>query len=191
MVMMVIACGDWWWRADCGGGVVEMTNVVSSVGGDGEGGVGDVRCSGDWWPKVGRRWVTAPENYKERECVCLGTDVVSYNQSLQELVLMCIRMFPEDSDEIEKYVSGLPDMIHGSVMASKPKTMQDSIKFSTELVDKKISTLVERQAENKMKLDKNNQAQQQPPKKQGVAIPYTIGPSERKEYAGTLPLCNK
>nr|GEY98215.1 hypothetical protein [Tanacetum cinerariifolium] len=39
--------------------------------------------------------------------------------------------------------------------------------------------------------DNNNQAQQQPLKKQGVAIAYTTGPGERKEYAGTLPLCNK
>ncbi|GKB00237.1 putative reverse transcriptase domain-containing protein, partial [Tanacetum coccineum] len=31
-------------------------------------------------------------------------------------------MFPEESDKIEKYVGGLPDMIHGSVVASKPKT---------------------------------------------------------------------
>ncbi|GJV87485.1 hypothetical protein Tco_1531423 [Tanacetum coccineum] len=82
-------------------------------------------------------------------------------------------------------------MIHGSVMASKPKTMQDAIEFSTELMDKKISTLAERQAENKRKLDNNNQSQQQPPKKQGVAIAYTVEPGERKEYAGTLPLCNK
>ncbi|GKA00768.1 hypothetical protein Tco_0673433 [Tanacetum coccineum] len=120
-----------------------------------------------------------------------GTDVVSYNQRFQESALMCVRMFPEESDKIEKYVSGLPDMIHGSVMASKPKTMQDAIEFSTELMDKKISTFAERQAENKRKLDNNNQAQQQPPKKQGVAIAYTTGPGERKEYARTLPLCNK
>ncbi|GJY19541.1 hypothetical protein Tco_0391032 [Tanacetum coccineum] len=33
--------------------------------------------------------------------------------------------------------------------------------------------------------------QQQPPKKQSVAIAYTVGSSERKEYAGTLLLCNK
>ncbi|GKD12925.1 reverse transcriptase domain-containing protein [Tanacetum coccineum] len=120
-----------------------------------------------------------------------GTDVVSYNQRFQELALMCARMFPEESDKIEKYVGGLPDMIHGSVMASKPKTMQDAIEFATELMDKKISTFAERQAENKRKLDNNNQAQQQPPKKQGVAIAYTVGSGERKEYAGTLPLCNK
>ncbi|GKD81577.1 putative reverse transcriptase domain-containing protein [Tanacetum coccineum] len=43
-----------------------------------------------------------------------GTDVVGYNQRFQELTLMCARMFPEESDKIEKYVGGLPDMIHGS-----------------------------------------------------------------------------
>ncbi|GKA70966.1 putative reverse transcriptase domain-containing protein [Tanacetum coccineum] len=95
------------------------------------------------------------------------------------------------SDKIEKYVGGLPDMIHESVMASKPKTMQDAIEFVTELMDKKISTLAERQAKNKRKLDNNNKAQQQPPKKQGVAKAYTAGSGERKEYAGTLLLCNK
>ncbi|GJS92701.1 reverse transcriptase domain-containing protein [Tanacetum coccineum] len=120
-----------------------------------------------------------------------GTDVVGYNQRFQELSLLCSRMFPEESDEIEKYVGGLPDMIHGSVMASKPKTMQDAIEFETELMDKKISTLAERQAENKRKLNNNNQAQQQPPKKQGMAITYTARPSEKKEYARTLSLYNK
>nr|GFB72583.1 hypothetical protein [Tanacetum cinerariifolium] len=93
---------------------------------------------------------------------------------------MCVRMFPEESDKIEKYVGGFPEMIYGSVMASKPKTMQDAIEFATELMDKKKSTLAERQAENKRKLDNNNQAQQKLPKKQGVAIAYTIGLGERK-----------
>ncbi|GJX55385.1 hypothetical protein Tco_0285282 [Tanacetum coccineum] len=64
-----------------------------------------------------------------------GTDVVSYTQRFQELALMCGRMFLEESDEVEKYVGGLPDMIQGSVMASKPKTMQDVIEFSTKLID--------------------------------------------------------
>ncbi|GJR26497.1 putative reverse transcriptase domain-containing protein [Tanacetum coccineum] len=62
-----------------------------------------------------------------------GTDVESYSQRFQELALMFSRMFPEESDEVEKYVGGLPDMIQGSVMASKPKKMQDAIKFATEL----------------------------------------------------------
>ncbi|GKD40046.1 DNA-directed DNA polymerase [Tanacetum coccineum] len=95
------------------------------------------------------------------------------------------------TDVVEKYVGGFPDMIHRSVMTSKPKTMQDAIESATELMDKKISTLAERQAENKRKLNNNNQAQQQPPKKQGVAIDYTTRSDERKEYVGTLSLCNK
>ncbi|GKF04880.1 hypothetical protein Tco_0035548, partial [Tanacetum coccineum] len=53
-------------------------------------------------------------------------------------------MFPEESDKIEKYVGDLPDMIHESVMESKPKTMQDAIEFTTELMDKKICTFAER-----------------------------------------------
>ncbi|GKD06401.1 putative reverse transcriptase domain-containing protein [Tanacetum coccineum] len=58
-------------------------------------------------------------------------------------------MFPEESDKIERYVSGLPDMIHGSVVASKPKTMQEAIEIATELMDKKIHTFAERSSEKK------------------------------------------
>nr|GEY05697.1 reverse transcriptase domain-containing protein [Tanacetum cinerariifolium] len=93
----------------------------------------------------------------------------------------------DEPDKIERYIGGLSDMIHGSVMASKPKIMQDAIEFTPELVDKKINTFAKLQVENKRKLDNNNQAQQQPPKKRGVAIAYTAGSGERKEYAGTLP----
>ncbi|GKB99721.1 reverse transcriptase domain-containing protein [Tanacetum coccineum] len=97
----------------------------------------------------------------------------------------------KESDKVEKYVGGLPDMLHGSVVASKPKTMQDAIEIATELMDKKIRTLAERQTENKRKFDNNDQAQQQFPKRQNVAQSYANGTGERKEYTGTLPLCNK
>ncbi|GJV42872.1 putative reverse transcriptase domain-containing protein [Tanacetum coccineum] len=73
-----------------------------------------------------------------------GTDVMSYNQRFQELVLMCNRMFLKESDVVEKYVGGLPDMIHGSLKASKPKTMQEAIEFATELMDKKMLIITER-----------------------------------------------
>nr|GEU57032.1 putative reverse transcriptase domain-containing protein [Tanacetum cinerariifolium] len=89
-----------------------------------------------------------------------GTDVESYTQCFQELALLCGRMFPDESDKVEKYVGGLPDMIQRSVMASKPKKMQDAIEFATELMDQKIRTLAEHQAENKRKFkdtSRNNQ----------------------------------
>ncbi|GJR37707.1 putative reverse transcriptase domain-containing protein [Tanacetum coccineum] len=123
-----------------------------------------------------------------------GTDVMSYNQHFQELVLLCDRMFPEESDVVEKYVGGLPDMIHGSVKASKPKTMQEAIEFATEMMDKKILTIAERQAKNKRKFDdtkRNNQNQQQPFKRNNVAQAYTDGPGEKKPYGGIKPLCPK
>ncbi|GKB33985.1 reverse transcriptase domain-containing protein [Tanacetum coccineum] len=80
-----------------------------------------------------------------------GTDVIGYNQRFQELALLCVRMFPEESDKIERYVGGLPDMIHGNIVASKPKTMQEAIEMATELMDKKVITIAKRQAENKRK----------------------------------------
>ncbi|GKE74084.1 putative reverse transcriptase domain-containing protein [Tanacetum coccineum] len=82
-----------------------------------------------------------------------GIDLTSYTKLFQELALLCGRMFPEESDKIEKYVSGLPDMIHGSVVASKPKTMQEAVEIATELMDKNIRTFAERQTESK----RNNQ----------------------------------
>nr|GEX99338.1 hypothetical protein [Tanacetum cinerariifolium] len=53
-------------------------------------------------------------------------------------------MFPKEFDTIEKYVGGLLDMIHASLMASKPKTTQDAVEVATELMDKKILIFVTR-----------------------------------------------
>ncbi|GKA84857.1 reverse transcriptase domain-containing protein, partial [Tanacetum coccineum] len=61
-----------------------------------------------------------------------GTDVIGCNQRFQELALLCGRMIPEESDKIKKYVGGLPNMIHGSVVASKPKTMQEETEMAIE-----------------------------------------------------------
>ncbi|GJS65943.1 hypothetical protein Tco_0680507 [Tanacetum coccineum] len=36
----------------------------------------------------------------------IGTDVVKYNQRFQELALLCVRIFPEESDKIERIVHG-------------------------------------------------------------------------------------
>ncbi|GKC88159.1 putative reverse transcriptase domain-containing protein [Tanacetum coccineum] len=125
-----------------------------------------------------------------------GTDLMTYNQRFQELALMCDRMFPEESAKVEKYVGGLPDMIHGSVKASKPQSMQEAIEFATEMMDKKMLTAAERQAKNKRKFEdtsRNNQNQQQPQpfKRHNVARAYTAGLGEKKPYGGSKPLCPK
>nr|GEU28812.1 putative reverse transcriptase domain-containing protein [Tanacetum cinerariifolium] len=121
-------------------------------------------------------------------------DLLNYNHRFQELSLMCERMFLEEAAKVERYISGLPDMIHGSVKSSKPQSMQEAIEFRTKMMDKKMLTHDERQAEQKRKLDdtlRNNQHQQQPFKRNNVARVYTAGPGDKKPYGGTKPLCSK
>nr|GFC50173.1 hypothetical protein [Tanacetum cinerariifolium] len=96
---------------------------------------------------------------------------------LKELALLCGRMFSEESDKIEKYIGGLPDMIHGSVVASKPKTMQEAIEIATELMDKKIRTFAERETKSKRKFENTSRntrnQQQQSNKRQNTGRVYT------------------
>ncbi|GJV12053.1 putative reverse transcriptase domain-containing protein [Tanacetum coccineum] len=101
----------------------------------------------------------------------------------------------EEVNKIERYVGGLPDMIHGNIVASKPKTMQEAIEMATELMDKRVSTMAERQAENKRKFEstsRNNQNQQQQQnKRQNTGRAYTAGSGDKKPYGGSRPLCSK
>nr|GEV59029.1 putative reverse transcriptase domain-containing protein [Tanacetum cinerariifolium] len=123
-----------------------------------------------------------------------GLDLLNYNHRFKELALMCGRMFPEEAEKVERYIGGLPDMIHGSVKASKPQSIQEAIEFATEMMDKKMLTHAERQAEHKRKLDdtsRKNQHQQQPFKRNNVARAYTAGSGDKKPYGGIKPLCPK
>nr|GFA11927.1 hypothetical protein [Tanacetum cinerariifolium] len=90
-----------------------------------------------------------------RECT-VGHDV-AYEMTWKILrKMMTNKMFPKEFDVVKKYIGGLSDMIQGSVMATKPKTMQDAIEFENELMDQKIRTFAKRQAANKRKLDDNS-----------------------------------
>nr|GEV82790.1 reverse transcriptase domain-containing protein [Tanacetum cinerariifolium] len=71
-----------------------------------------------------------------------GTDVESYTQCFQELALLCGRMFPEEYDKVEKYVDGLPDMIQGSLMDSKPNAMKEAIEIANYLMDQKVRAML-------------------------------------------------
>ncbi|GJX37189.1 putative reverse transcriptase domain-containing protein [Tanacetum coccineum] len=69
--------------------------------------------------------------------------------------------------------------------------LKEEVEFATELMDKKILTLAERQAKNKRKFEdtlRNNQKQQQPFKRNDVAWAYTARPGEKKPYGGSKPL---
>ncbi|GJR93417.1 putative reverse transcriptase domain-containing protein [Tanacetum coccineum] len=92
----------------------------------------------------------------------------------------------KESDKIERYVGGLPDMIHESIVASKPKTMQEATEIATELMDKRIRTFVDRQIENKRNQD-NNQQQQPQNKRQNTDRAYAAGTSKKKLYRDLNP----
>ncbi|GJR34456.1 hypothetical protein Tco_1210140 [Tanacetum coccineum] len=95
------------------------------------------------------------------------------------------------TEKVDKYISGLPDNIHGNVMSVRPKTLDDVIELANDLMDHKLPTYAERQNENKRKPDGSSRNNQQPNKKKNVARAYTAGPGEKKAYTGNLPLCAK
>ncbi|GJZ05517.1 putative reverse transcriptase domain-containing protein [Tanacetum coccineum] len=97
--------------------------------------------------------------------------------------------FLKRTDKIERYVGGMPDLIYSSVVASKPKTMQEAIEMAMNF----INTFAERQTENKRRFEdtpRNNQNQQQN-KRQNTGRAYAAGNGDKKPYEGTKPLCPK
>nr|GEY38343.1 putative reverse transcriptase domain-containing protein [Tanacetum cinerariifolium] len=73
-----------------------------------------------------------------------GNDVPAYTERFQELTLICTKFVANETEKIDKYVSGLPDNIYGSVMASKPKTLDETIELASDLMDQKLRTYAER-----------------------------------------------
>ncbi|GKB32173.1 putative reverse transcriptase domain-containing protein [Tanacetum coccineum] len=111
-----------------------------------------------------------------------------------KIELWNLKIFPEESNEVEKYVGGLPDMIWGKVMSYQPKIMEQAIEFSNDHMVQKVLTIFERQVKQKRKLEfnvGNNQGYQQQNKRQNTRRAYTARPDERWEYTRSLPLCIK
>ncbi|GKC15731.1 hypothetical protein Tco_1012513 [Tanacetum coccineum] len=85
-----------------------------------------------------------------------------------------------------------PINIHGNVLVCKdPRLRIFCFELANNLMDQKLRTYAERQAENKRKFDNNNQHQQQLLKKQNMVQAYAVGSGEKKPYVGSKPLCPK
>ncbi|GJZ40536.1 hypothetical protein Tco_0587099 [Tanacetum coccineum] len=100
-------------------------------------------------------------------------------------------MFPEEIDKIEKYIGGLPDMIHGSVKASKPKTMQEAIdRRRSDLRVPEFKDFPEVFPEDLSGLPPTRQVEFQIDLVPGAApvarAPYRLAPSEMKELSEQL-----
>ncbi|GJR22861.1 putative reverse transcriptase domain-containing protein [Tanacetum coccineum] len=124
-----------------------------------------------------------------------GNDVPAYTERFQELTLICTKFVANETEKVDKYISGLPDNIYGNVKSARPKTLDETIELANDLMDQKLRTYAERQFDNKRKADdssrNNHSHQQQPFKRQNVAKVYNMGTGERKPYGGSLPKCTK
>ncbi|GKE94504.1 reverse transcriptase domain-containing protein, partial [Tanacetum coccineum] len=129
-----------------------------------------------------------------------NNDLAAYTQRFQELTMMCTKMVPEEEDQVEKFIGGLPDNIQGNVIAAEPtKMLQDAVRIANNLMDQQLKGYAMKNAKNKRRLEVNqrdNHGQQPPFKRpnvggQNVARAYTAGNNEIKTYNGPLPFCNK
>ncbi|GJV50091.1 hypothetical protein Tco_1440303 [Tanacetum coccineum] len=118
-----------------------------------------------------------------------------YTERFQELTLICTKFVANETEKIDKYLSGLPDNIYGNVKAAKPKTLDEIIELANDLIDQKLLTYAERQSDNKRKADdssRNNHGhQQQPFKRQMSPIVFNMGQGERKRMGDPLPKCQQ
>ncbi|GKF32841.1 hypothetical protein Tco_0102639, partial [Tanacetum coccineum] len=144
-----------------------------------------------WWN--GQIRTLGPEAYAMTWEV-KGNDVPTYTERFQELTLICTKFVANETEKVDKYISGLPDNIYGNVKSARPKTLDETIELANDLMDQKLRTYAEK-SDNKRKADdssrKNHGHQQQPFKRQNVAKVYNIGTGEKKPYGGSLPKCTK
>ncbi|GKE35697.1 putative reverse transcriptase domain-containing protein [Tanacetum coccineum] len=88
-----------------------------------------------------------------------------------EIKLWNLKFVANETEKVDKYISGLPDNIYGNVKSSKPKTLDETIELANSLMDQKLCTYMERQSDNKRKADdssRNNQGHQQQPFKRST-----------------------
>nr|GEU64769.1 putative reverse transcriptase domain-containing protein [Tanacetum cinerariifolium] len=108
-----------------------------------------------------------PERYQNLSVK--NNDMATYTQRFQELTMMCTKMVPEEEDQVERFIEGLPDNIQGSVMATEPTRLQDVIRIANNMMDKKLKGHARHNTGG-----------------QNVAGAYTAGNNETRGYVGQI-----
>nr|GEY98152.1 putative reverse transcriptase domain-containing protein [Tanacetum cinerariifolium] len=83
---------------------------------------------------------TAENQVKFASCTLIGSALTWWNSHMRAVV----KRFPEESDEIERHVGRLPEMIRGNMMSYKPKSMLKSIEFANDQMDQKLIGIADR-----------------------------------------------
>nr|GEW38857.1 reverse transcriptase domain-containing protein [Tanacetum cinerariifolium] len=62
--------------------------------------------------------------------VVKGNDLKTYARRFQELANLCPNMVPNNEKLMEVFIGGFPQSIEGTVTASKPQTLEESINIA-------------------------------------------------------------
>ncbi|GJV16053.1 hypothetical protein Tco_1361376 [Tanacetum coccineum] len=62
-----------------------------------------------------------------------GNDVPAYTERFQELTLICTKFVANETEKVDKYISGLPDNIYGNVKSARPKTLDETIELANDI----------------------------------------------------------
>ncbi|GJS94284.1 putative reverse transcriptase domain-containing protein [Tanacetum coccineum] len=141
--------------------------------------------------------ITNPYECDQTLNVSAGT--TNSSADFQELTMMCTKMVPEEEDQAEKFIGGLPDNIQGNVIVVEPTRLQDVVRITNNLIDQKLKGYAMKNAENKIRIEVNqrdNHGQQPPFKRpniggQNVTRAYTAGNNERKSQGNYMSDCPK
>ncbi|GJX26613.1 putative reverse transcriptase domain-containing protein [Tanacetum coccineum] len=120
-----------------------------------------------------------------------GNDVPAYTERFQEINPCYDKFVTNETEKVDKYISGLPDNIYENIKSARPKKLDETIELANDLMDQKLRTYAKRQSDNKRKADdssRNNHGhQQQPFKRQNVTKVYNMGTGEKEQLWGYLP----
>ncbi|GJY09282.1 hypothetical protein Tco_0377467 [Tanacetum coccineum] len=100
-----------------------------------------------------------------------------------------------ETEKVDKYISGFPNNIYGNVKSARPKTLDETIELANNLMDQKLRTYAERQFDNKWKADDSIKkqpwsTQQTPLQEAEFRQVYNIGGRGKKPSSGNTNVAN-
>ncbi|GKB84579.1 putative reverse transcriptase domain-containing protein [Tanacetum coccineum] len=104
-----------------------------------------------WWNSHKRTiGVDAAYAMKWDGLIRLMTEVYCLRNEIQKMETKL--MVPDEEDNVEKFIGGLPNNIQGNVIAVEPTKLQDAIRIANNFMDQKLKGYA-RSAENKRRKD--------------------------------------
>ncbi|GJS39133.1 putative reverse transcriptase domain-containing protein [Tanacetum coccineum] len=134
-------------------------------------------------------------------------NIVAYTQRFNELALMCPRMVEPESLKVDAFIRGLTENIKGEVTSSRPTNLNEAVRISHKLMERKSQAWDERILEGRKRKWENFQngnssavlriivaqghrnPRDGPDQKQGNERAMTTAPTEKKVFSGSLLVC--